>query len=138
MIIGISHSPSPYKIRMAGTEYNLRCGADIVLNGLQGDLEGESTCIVCGSKVRLKMQGSKLSQIEPGTAILHVVEIPGGPGRLQVDCEATPLFDKDECLRSWLRGYNGKAGTVYKPDEYVDHVTQGGKARVALRPEKPS
>ncbi len=80
---------------MAGTEYNLCCGADILLNGLQGDLDGESKCIVCGNQVRLRMKEGKLSEIEPGTAILHVVEIPGGPGRLQVDWEATPIFGKD-------------------------------------------
>src|SRR5215831_6915259 len=102
MIIGATPSQTPYKVRTLQDEQYLRCGADILLSGLQQDIEGEAKCVVCGTTVRLKMKEGRVHDLEPDNAILHVVEIPVGDGKLRIECEATHLFDDEKCLRSWL------------------------------------
>ena len=124
MIIGDSVSPTRYRIRLSGTEHYLRCGADILLNGLKFDIEGEGKCIVCGAITLVKMKRQKLVELEPQTAVLHVVEVLMEQGRLGIECESTPLFDKRQCLHVWLKGYRGRPGVVYMPQEFLDHMSR--------------
>ncbi len=132
MIVGAIPSPTPYKIRTQQAEHYLRCGADILLNGLEQSVQGEAKCVVCGSVVQLNMTDGRVNGLEPGTAILHVVELPMGEGRISIECESTHLFDTEKCLQSWLAGYGGRAGLVFRPQEFLDHLSRGGTARVAI------
>ena len=124
MIIGVSPSPTPYKITTLRADHYVRCGADILLNGLRINLAGEGRCIVCGVTIRLKMSEGKLREIEPETAVLHIVECPMGQGRIGIECEASPLFDNDNCLRAWLKSYNGRSGLILKPKEFLDRMVR--------------
>ena len=132
MIIGATLSQTPYKVRTLQEEHYLRCGADILLTGLQQDLEGEAKCVVCGTTVHLKMRKGRVYDLKPDNAILHVVEIPIEEGKFRIECEATHLFDSEKCLRSWVGSYAGRPGGIFRPQEYLDRLSQGRKARVAF------
>ncbi len=133
MIIGATLSATPYKIRTSQAEHFLRCGADILLNGLSRNIDGEGKCVICGTTTRLKMSEGRLQELDPETALLHVVEIPKEPGKIGIECEVTHLFDTEKCLLTWQSTYAGKPGMVFRPREYLDHITRGGEARVAFR-----
>ena len=124
MIIGASVTTTPYKIRTLRAEHYLRCGADILLNGIQMDIEGEARCVVCGDVTSLKMSEGAIRTVDPSTAVLHVVEIPRESGRPSILCEASPLFDKENCLRVWLESYDGRKGLVLKPQEFLDRMVR--------------
>ena len=122
LMIGVSLSPTPYKIKTLRAEHYLRCGADILLNGIQGEVEGEASCIICGATVRLKIRERKILELNPGSSLLHAVEIPLEHGKIGIECEGSPLFDKDDCLHTWLRSYTGRSGSVYKPQDFLDQM----------------
>ncbi len=132
MIVGATFSETPYKIRTVQTEHYLRCGADILLNGLQQTIEGEAKCVVCARTVRLNMSKGNINTLDPETAILHLVEIPISEGKIRIECETTHLFDTEKCLRSWMTSYTGKPGTILRPQEFLNHLSQGGTAKIAL------
>ena len=121
-IIGASPSPTPYKLRIPKDQY-VYCGADILLNGVQHDLKAEAACIVCQRSTLVTFVAGRISMVEPFGAVLHVVEIRS-PRRTQVVCEASPLFDREECLQSWLKGYKGPRGRVYTPEEFVPRALE--------------
>src|SRR6266568_796081 len=73
MIIGATLSATPYKIRTSQAEHFLRCGADILLNGLSRSIDGEGKCVICGTTTRLKMSEGRLQELDPETALLHMV-----------------------------------------------------------------
>jgi hypothetical protein len=117
--IGFSSTPTLYKLhwRRGGEEY-VHCGADILLNGLQGDLEGEATCPVCKTKTQLAIAGRNIGGLEPRDAILHVVEMPTRSGRIWIECESTHIFDRKDCFQKWISGYSGKKGLVTSVEDY--------------------
>ncbi len=80
----------------------------------------------------MNMNEGEIELVEPETAVLHVVEVPLGEGRIRIECEATHLFDTKKCLDSWMTRYSGPAGSVFQPQEFLDHISRGGKARVAV------
>ena len=121
-IIGASTSPTPFKVRTPKEQY-VYCGADILLNGVQHDLKGEARCIVCGRSTRVVFVDGRISMVEPFGAVLHVVEIRS-PSRTQVVCEGSPLFDRDECLQSWLKDYKGLPGQVYAVEEFMPRALE--------------
>src|SRR5881409_2849039 len=67
MIIGATLSATPYKIRTSQAEHFLRCGADILLNGLSRNIDGEGKCVICGTTTRLKMSEGRLQELDPET-----------------------------------------------------------------------
>src|SRR5690348_11771111 len=104
----VGHSPTPtlYKLRWSrGDEEYVRCGADILLNGLEGDLEGRARCPVCGSLTRIAITAGKIDGLDPSDAIIHVVEMPAKSGRIWIECESTHVFDKETCLQKWIAVY---------------------------------
>ena len=121
-MIGGSPTPTAYKITTSKEHY-LYCGADIMLNGVQHDLKGEATCIICGRTTTMAFVDGNISEIEPAGAVLHVVEIRSR-GQTQIVCEASPLFDRDECLQSWLKGYRGLRGRVYSLREFMSRASE--------------
>lgn len=122
MFVGVSPNPSRYRIHVARGEIGLKCGPDIILNGLRSNLDAEANCPVCQGLVRFKITDTKLEQLEPSEAIVHVVETVEGPGRLCVTCEASHIFDREECLHEWLGKYHGIPGSIYRLQEYMEHV----------------
>ena len=121
-IIGASSLPTPYKIRTPRDQY-VYCGADILLNGAQRDLKGEARCVVCGRSTKMAFVDGRISEVEPVGAVLHVVEVRS-PGRTQVVCEGSPLFDREECLQSWLKFYKGLPGRVYAVQEFLPKAAE--------------
>lgn len=123
MIIGASSRPTLFKITTPIEQY-VRCGADILLNGVEHDLEGEGQCIVCGRAVRVNIVGAQIARVEPPDALLHVVEIRGEHGGPTIVCEGSPIFDRDTCLQIWLKSYRELPGQVFKPQEYMARATR--------------
>jgi hypothetical protein len=73
-----------------------------LLNGLNRNLEGYAQCPVCGTTTRLSIVDGKIDGLDPGNAILHVLETPTKSGRTWVECEPTHIFDKKSCSEKWL------------------------------------
>lgn len=135
-IIGASPFPTPYKVRTSKDQY-VYCGADILLNGVQHDLKGEATCIVCGRSTRVAFVDGRTSMVEPFGAVLHVVEIRSRGGIAQVVCEGSPLFDREQCLQSWLKSYKGLPGRVYTLEEFMPRASALVSERVGPAGSEP-
>lgn len=132
--IGFSPTPTLYKIRwLAGGEEYVRCGADILLNGLQGNLAGEARCPVCQNRTQLVVANGKIDRLQPSDAMLHVVEMPANSGRIWIECESTNIFDKEACLRQWISGYKGKKGLATTIQDYHNKLV----ARRSNRGQSP-
>ena len=135
-MIGASRSPTPYKVKTPKEQYVL-CGADILLNAVGHDLEGEATCVICGRSTRVTVAEGEISKLEPVSAVLHVVEIRSPGQNAQIVCEGSPLFDKEECLQSWLKTYKGLPGRVYSLQEYMDRASELISERVGPARSEP-
>lgn len=123
--IGFSPTPTLYKISWrGGSDEYVRCGADILLNGLQGDLVGEARCPVCGNTTRLVVAGRRIGGLEPRGAVLHVVEMPRDSGKIWIECESTHIFDKKSCFQNWISTYHGKKGDVYSIEDYHNKIVE--------------
>jgi len=123
-IVGPSTVPTRYKVTLqTGETSHVRCGADLVLTGLNYDLAAEGVCPVCETRVRFKMANSKLEGLTAPSAVLHVVVLPRTiHGRPFVECEGTNLFDTPECLNKWSQTYHGRPGREFTVQEYLDHL----------------
>jgi hypothetical protein len=102
----------------------VKCGADILINGLRTDLRAEARCPVCGTVTRFHIDNRRIEKLTPNNPTLHVVEIQPGPGRLSIKCEATHIFDKKDCLTNWLSTYTGKPGLVISLPEYMNSLNK--------------
>ena len=122
--VGFSPTPTQYKIHWDGgnNEY-VHCGADILLNGLAGDLEGEGKCPICQNLTRLVIANGRIDELDPQDSIIHVVEIPTELGRIWIECESTHIFDKEECFHKWIAGYSNKNGLVESVKDYHKRLT---------------
>ena len=103
-------------------EVYVKCGADILINGLMTDLKADAQCPSCGNITRFHIDNRRLEDVTPKDPTLHAVEIELGPGRLNIKCEATHIFDKKDCLTNWLSTYTGKPGLVVSLPEYMDSL----------------
>ena len=119
MIIGWSPIPTKYRLTSPKGEVYVRCGADLILNGLRGDVDAEARCPVCGSPMKFSVRVNHIVNLQPPEAVLHIVEIPG-PSTM-IECGATHLFDKKVCLRLWQETYKGSKGSVYTPQGFTDY-----------------
>jgi hypothetical protein len=123
--VGFSQTPTLYKLHWdGGNEEYVHCGADILLNGLESDLEGQARCPVCGSLTQLTITSGKINRLDPSDAIIHVVEMPAKSGRIWIECESTHIFDKETCLRKWIALYSGKKGLVESVADYHNRLTR--------------
>ncbi len=120
-VIGSSPSRTRYKIRTAVRESYVRCGADLLLNGTMTDLDAESQCPVCKNTISFRLRDRRVSELKPLTAILHAVELMDN-GTICIVCEGSPLFDKEACLHTWLDSYQGSAGSIFRPQEFLDRM----------------
>jgi hypothetical protein len=121
--VGFSPTPTFYKLHWdGGKEEYVHCGADILLNGLEGDLEGEAHCPVCGSRIQLVIVDGKIDGLAPKDAMIHVVEMPTKSGRIWIECEATHIFDKQDCLQKWISTFKGKKGLIAPVEAYHDRL----------------
>ncbi len=125
-ITGYSASPTRYPLNIQGEVAFVRCGADILLNGMRSDLAGEARCLVCDEVIRLQVSAGRVREMEPSEALLYVVEVESGGGTICVECEGSNLFNSQECLNRWLLTYPGHSGRVYRPQDYLDHCGKMG------------
>jgi hypothetical protein len=102
----------------------VKCGADILLNGLKIDLEAEARCPVCGYVTSFHIAKRQVEDLAPKDPMLHVVELGMGAGHMGVECESTHIFDKKDCLTKWLSAYTGKPGLVISLPEYMGLLKQ--------------
>ncbi len=102
----------------------VKCGADILINGLRTDLKAEARCPSCGTVTRFHIDNRRIEKLTPNDPILHVVEIQLGQGRLNIICDSTHIFDKKDCLTNWLSTYTGKPGLVISLPEYMDSLNK--------------
>ncbi len=124
-LIGFSNAPTLYRMILPerGDVY-VRCGADILLNGLKTDLKAEAQCPVCGSVTRFRVVQKRIEDLAPKEPSLHVVEFRTSTGRLSVECESTHIFDGKDCLAKWLSTYTGRPGLVISLPEYMSSLNQ--------------
>ena len=108
-LVGFSDKPTPYRMILPqrGDVY-VKCGADILLNGLKTDLKAEARCPVCGKVTRFHIDQRRIEDLSPKDPTLHVVDLQMWPGHLGVGCESTHIFDRKECLAKWLSTYTDK------------------------------
>jgi Alkylmercury lyase len=92
------------------------------LNGLEGDLEGDAVCPVCGNHTQLVVADGRIDGLEPKDAMIHVVEMPTNSGRIWIECEATHIFDKQDCFQTWISTYKGRKGQVASVGAYHDRL----------------
>lgn len=129
MTVGLSPTPTLYQLHWQngpheGRKEFVHCGADLLLSGLNGDLDAKAKCPVCGTVTRILIVDQKIDGLEPKDAILHVVEMPTKSGRTWIECEATHIFDKKSCFQTWIATYNGKQGLVTSIRDYQDLIVQ--------------
>ena len=127
--VGFSPSPTLYRLRWRngareGEREYVRCGADLLLSGVTGDLEAEARCPVCGNLTQLTIVDRKIDTLEPKEALLHVVERPNESGWIWIECEGTHIFDKQACLQKWAATYKGKQGLVTSIGKYYDLIVR--------------
>jgi hypothetical protein len=128
--IGFSPTPTLYRLHwIGGNEEYVHCGADILLNGLEGDLEGEARCPVCQNRTRLVVANGEIDGLDVRDAIIHVVEMPAKLGRIWIECESTHIFDKEECFHKWIAKYSGRKGLVTSVEDYHKRLTARGSNR---------
>ncbi len=119
MIIGWSPVPTRYRITSPKGHVYVRCGADVLLNGMRSDIDADARCPVCGNSIRFGVRVHRIVDLEPPEALLHVVEIPGP--NVSIECASTHIFDKETCQRSWLGDYRGRPGSTYSLQGYLNH-----------------
>ncbi len=131
-LVGFSATPTLYRIVLTekGDVY-LKCGADILLNGLNTNLKAEARCPVCGTITRFNVTDKRIEDLAPDNPILHVVEFEMSPGHLGVECKSTHIFDKKECLNKWQSTYAGKPGRVMSLPEYMVSLKQRPPRKVS-------
>jgi hypothetical protein len=119
-LTGFSKTPTSYRMILPerGDVY-VKCGADILINGLRTDLRAEARCPICRTVTRFHIDNRRVEDLAPKDPTLHVVEIQLGPGRLNIKCDSTHIFDKKECLVNWQSTYTGKPGLVISLPEYM-------------------
>lgn len=127
--VGFSPTPTLYRLHWQkgpreGVREYVHCGADLLLSGLNGDLDAEAKCPVCGTTTRLLIVDGKLDGLEPPDALLHVVEMPTESGRIWIECESTHIFDKKSCFENWMSNYHGKKGLVTSIEEYQKKILE--------------
>ncbi len=124
-LVGFSNTPTLYRMILPqrGDVY-VKCGADILLNGLKTDLRAEARCPICGSVTSFYIDNRRIEDLAPKDSTLHVVEFKMGPGHLGVECESTHIFDKKDCLTKWVSTYAGKNGLVISLLEYMSSLNQ--------------
>ncbi len=124
-LVGFSEKPTLYRMILPqrGDVY-VKCGADILLNGLKTDLRAEARCPVCGNVTRFHIDNRRIEELAPKDPMLHVVEFKMGPGHLGVECESTHIFNKKDCLTKWQSTYAGKQGLVASLPEYMGSLNQ--------------
>lgn len=105
-------------------DVHVKCGADILLNGLKTDLSAEARCPVCGNLTSFRVHQRRIEDLSPTDPTLHVVEFEMGPGHLGVECESTHIFDRKDCLDKWHSTYTGRRGVVMSLPEYMGSINQ--------------
>jgi hypothetical protein len=102
----------------------VKCGADILINGLKTDLRAEARCPSCGNITpfpHTQWAGRRSCSQRPK---LHVVELKSGQGHLSIECKSTHIFDKKDCLTKWLSTYTGRPGLITSLPEYMGSLNQ--------------
>jgi hypothetical protein len=109
----------------------VKCGADILINGLKTDLRAEAQCPICRTVTRFHIDNRRIGELAPKDPTLHVVEIQLGQGRLNIICDSTHIFDKKDCLTKWLSTYTGKPGLVISLPKYMNSLNRRPSTRVS-------
>ncbi len=131
-LIGFSNTPTLYRIVLPQREdVYVRCGADILLNGLKTDLKAEARCPVCGYVTSFQVVQKRIEDLAPKEPTLHVVEFAAGTGHVGVECDSTHIFDNKDCLAKWLLTYTGKRGLVISLPEYMGSLNQRLPAKIS-------
>src|SRR2546426_10231429 len=91
-LVGFSETPTLYRMTLPqrGDVY-VKCGADILINGLKTNLRAEARCPLCRNVTRFHIDDRQIEDLTPSDSMLHVVEFDLGPGRLSIKCEATHI-----------------------------------------------
>jgi len=131
-LVGFSDTPTLYRMILPerGDVY-VKCGADILINGLKTDLRAEARCPVWGTVTSFHIDNGRIEELAPKGPTLHVVEFEMSPGHLGVECESTHIFDEKECLTKWLSTYTGKPGRVISLPEYMDSLNKRHPTKVS-------
>jgi len=131
-LVGFSDTPTLYRMVLPQRgEVYVKCGADILLNGLKTDLRAEAQCPLCGNVTSFHIDNRRIEDLAPIDPTLHIVELESGPGRLSIKCESTHIFDRKDCLTKWLSTYTGKPGLVISLPEYMVSLNKRPPTKVS-------
>jgi hypothetical protein len=101
-----------------GQMSNVYCGADILLSGLYQNVKGEAICPICKTKIQIALENQAVTKVIPSTSLLHyVVE---DPSVLSICCEGTIIFDKEPCLKMWLKSHRETGGVVSSLPDFMN------------------
>ncbi|TMI39439.1 hypothetical protein E6H21_09145 [Candidatus Bathyarchaeota archaeon] len=131
-LVGFSDTPTLYRMILPerGSVF-VKCGADILINGLKTDLRAKARCPICGTVTRFHIGKRRIEDLAPKDPTPHVVELEQGPGRMSIKCDSTHIFDKKDCLTNWLSTYAGKPGRVISLPEYLDSLNKRSPTKVS-------
>ncbi len=118
-MIGWSPVPTRYQLTSPNGDIYVRCGADLLLNGLRYDVNAKARCPVCSNTIKFAVRVHRVVDLEPPEAVLYVVENPGPDAG--IECGSTHLFDNEACLRLWLGTYTGRKGFTYTLHGFTDY-----------------
>ncbi len=121
-VVGATKKLTKNKVTLdTGQKMNVLCGADILLSGWYQNLKGETSCPVCERRIEVAIEDRRVFLITPPSALLHYV-VEGDPTMLGICCEATFIFDKEDCLNSWRESYRGRPGKVSSLTDFMEEV----------------
>ena len=128
-IVGAADTKTRNKVILqTGQEAYLCCGADILLTGLYHNLEGEAICPVCENKIHVSIKDKRIVSVSPRSALLHYVrEAMRDPSKSGIRCSVTFIFDKEPCLKSWLKSRKGSLGKISSPQDFMNEARSCGK-----------
>jgi hypothetical protein len=117
--IGLSNAPTEHVLRAGGQEYFLCCAVDLLLNAIHGPVDGRTRCPACGSDIRVKIDETRISVLQPAStvALVHETESPGCG--TEVVCSDSMLFDTKRCLVTWRAVHSTVDGRAYQADAYL-------------------
>ncbi len=127
MIIGWSTVPTRYRLTSPRGHIYVRCGADLLLNGLRSNVDAEARCPVCANSIRFGVRVHQVVNLEPPEALLHVVEIPGP--NISIECASLTYLTARFANVAGLKAIEDAQGRL---TAYRDTWNTGWRCRLHL------
>src|SRR2546426_2430774 len=83
-LVGFSRTPTQYRMTLPQSEdfVYVKCGADILINGLKTDLRAEARCPLCGNVTLFQIDNRRIKDLAPSDPTLPRARARRGAGTL--------------------------------------------------------